>query len=372
MTTPFDAVPADLAAFLENADTVASPALVFRLPIIERNIRRAIDLCGGPDRFRPHVKTHKAEGMVRLQKRHGITKFKCATLAEASLLGHCECEDVLLAYQQFGPGPAGLRELTERYRGTRFHALVDAEEGVDALDAVGFAGGVFIDLDVGMGRTGIAPGRSAAALARRIQSSDALTLSGFQVYDGHRDEATPEERAAAVDEELERALALREMIGEPGLTLVCGGTRSFAAYAALSHAGIECSPGTVFLHDARYARQCPDLPFEPAAVLFGRCISRRDGSITIDVGSKAIAPDSAPEERGVVMGNAGWKPTAQSEEHWVLEGSGELALGEAVLVVPSHVCPTVALHEEALVIDERGVIVDRWMINARGRRWPVV
>ena len=67
----------------EESKDVITPALVYYLDIIKENIKKAVDLAGGPGYLWPHVKTHKMAQMVRLQMEAGITRFKCATIAEA-------------------------------------------------------------------------------------------------------------------------------------------------------------------------------------------------------------------------------------------------------------------------------------------------
>jgi D-serine deaminase-like pyridoxal phosphate-dependent protein len=82
---------------------VLSPSLLLYVDRVEENIRRMIGLAGDASRLRPHIKTHKLPEIVRLQLAHGITRFKCATLAEAEMAALAGAVDVLLAYQPVGP-----------------------------------------------------------------------------------------------------------------------------------------------------------------------------------------------------------------------------------------------------------------------------
>ena len=135
---------------------------------VEENIRRMIAIAGGPERLRPHVKTHKMSEIVRLQLRAGIRRVKCATLAEAEMSARAGAADVLLAQQPVGPKIAKLLALTNRYPATRFSAIVDDRAASarlsDTFAAAGKRLDVLLDLDVGMGRTGIRPGPQAKAL----------------------------------------------------------------------------------------------------------------------------------------------------------------------------------------------------------------
>src|SRR5437660_7630526 len=118
-------------------------------------------MAGAPDRLRPHVKTHKARETVRMELDAGISKHKCATLAEAEMLAGCGVPDVLLAYNLVGPNCGRMARLVKTYPGCRFSVLADHPAAARALSEAMTAAGqrveVLIDIDVGQHRTGIAP-----------------------------------------------------------------------------------------------------------------------------------------------------------------------------------------------------------------------
>src|SRR5947207_15750856 len=86
-----------------NEAEIASPALLIFAERVEENIRKMIRIAGGPERLRPHVKTHKLAPLVRAQLAQGIRKFKCATIAEAEMTAEAGAEDVMLAFPAVGP-----------------------------------------------------------------------------------------------------------------------------------------------------------------------------------------------------------------------------------------------------------------------------
>src|SRR5436305_1565869 len=88
---------------VSNVNEVASPALLVYPDRVRENIQRMLRLAGGPGRLRPHMKTHKLPEVVRMQRALGISKFKCATIAEAEMTAACGAPDVLMAYQAVGP-----------------------------------------------------------------------------------------------------------------------------------------------------------------------------------------------------------------------------------------------------------------------------
>jgi D-threonine aldolase len=150
---------------IQNAEDVSSPALLLYPDRIEENIRRMIRMAGGVERLRPHIKTHKIPEIIRTQLAQGITRFKTATVAESEMVAGCGAPDVLLAYQPVGPNIQRLAQLTRRFPQTRFGVVVDDPGVVDSLSRT-FASSeakldVFLDIDCGMHRTGMAPGPAA-------------------------------------------------------------------------------------------------------------------------------------------------------------------------------------------------------------------
>ncbi len=114
---------------------------------------------------------------------------------------------------------------------------------------------VLLDVDVGQHRTGIAPGPEAVSLYERIARSPGLKPGGLHVYDGHNHIENFAERKATALSQLEPALKLRAALEQQGLAvprLVAGGTPTFPIYARLDLPGLECSPGTLVLHDHGY------------------------------------------------------------------------------------------------------------------------
>lgn len=362
---------------VENAGEIPSPALLIYPDRVEENIRRMIGAAGGTERLRPHMKTNKLPEVVRMHLDRGITRFKCATVAEAEMVAACGGADVLLAYQPVGPNARRLVDLMRMFPGTRFSALVDDEGAARALSAAAVRGGVtidlFLDIDCGMHRTGIAPGDRAASLYRTLVSLPGIVPAGLHAYDGHIRDADPGDRARAC----ERAFApVRELqaslvaAGLPVPALVFGGTPTFRIHAR--HADVQCSPGTTVFWDAGSLRNFPDLDFLPAVLLLTRVVSRpRPDLLCLDLGHKAIASEMAPP-RVELIGLPDAEQVVHSEEHLVVRTTqaAEYPVGRAIFGIPWHVCPTVALHAEAVVVRD-GRAVARWQVVARARALTV-
>src|SRR5262249_17658100 len=174
---------------IADVSDVYSPALIFFADLIRANIAAAVRAVGDPNRLRPHVKTHKTREIVRLGLDAGITKYKCATIAEAEMVAGCGAPDVLLSYPIVGPNCTRMAQLARMFPNTRFSALAEHPRGVEGLSRACSAErvtlDVLLDIDVGQHRTGIAAGPEAAALYEQIHRSPGLRAAGLHTYDGH-------------------------------------------------------------------------------------------------------------------------------------------------------------------------------------------
>jgi D-serine deaminase-like pyridoxal phosphate-dependent protein len=368
--------PTNPAYAIEDTSAVFSPGLIFYKELIERNIRRALEIAGNPSRLRPHVKTHKTRAIVGMELDAGITRHKCATLAEAETLAECGVPDVLLAYNLVGPNCGRMARLVHAYPRCRFSVLADHPAAAQMLSEAMVSAGqeidVLLDVDPGQHRTGIAPGPEAVALYELIGRLPGLRPGGLHFYDGHNHQESLAEREAAVQQQLQPLLALRTMLQEKNLPiprLVLGGTPTFPVYARLDLPGIECAPGTCFLNDHGYGSHFPDLNFTPAALLLTRVISRPTSNrVTLDLGYKAVASDPPAGQRCILLDMPDYRPVLQNEEHFVIETSAaeRFRPGDEILAMPTHICPTCALHRQAYVV-EHGRVTTQWDIVARDR-----
>jgi len=358
-----------------NVAEVDSPALLIYADRAEENVRRMIAIAGGPERLCPHVKTHKLAELVRLQMALDIKKFKCATIAEAEMVADCGGSDVLLAYQPVGPKVQRLIQLIKKFPRTSFSAIADDETAIHALATAAALAGVKIkllmDVDCGMHRCGVAPGPKAFALYRLMASLPGLEASGLHAYDGHVDDKDIAIRTKNCDEAFATVTALRRELSDlPVPRIVAGGTPTFPIHARRPE--VECSPGTCVLWDAQYEASCPDLGFLSAALVLTRVISKPGSNrLCLDLGHKAIAAEK-PHPRVLFLNLPDAKAVTHSEEHLVIETSraDEFAVGDVLYGVPRHVCPTVALHAEAVVV-QNGRAEKKWKIAARDRMLSV-
>jgi D-serine deaminase-like pyridoxal phosphate-dependent protein len=362
---------------IRDTSSIFSPALVFYKDLIRKNIAYAVDTVGDPKRLRPHVKTHKTLELVGLERDAGIVKHKCATLAEAEMLADAGATDVFIAYNMVGPNCRRLARLIRTYPQCRFSVTGDHPAALDTLSHVMAEErqtvDVLLDLDVGQHRTGIAPGPDAAALYEKIARLPGLRPGGLHVYDGHNHQESLAERKQAVMNLLEPVLSLRAALEKKGLPVprvVGGGTPTFPVYAKLDLPGLECSPGTCFLHDQGYGSRYTDMSgFTPAALLLTRVISKPlPTRLTLDLGYKAVASDPPAGKRLTLLDVSQYEAVLQNEEHLVIDtpAAAKYQPGDELFAVPTHICPTCAMHQRAYVV-EGGDVVGTWDIVARDR-----
>ncbi len=360
-------------------DTAAifSPALLFYKDLIRRNIARCLEIAGSADRLRPHVKTHKTREIVRLELAAGITKHKVATIAEADLVASCGVPDVLLAYNLVGPNCGRFVQLLQTYPQCRFSVLCDhpkaARDLSAALAGANLRADVLLDIDVGQHRTGIAPGPEAARLYEQFARLPGLAPGGLHVYDGHNHQEALADRQEAVDRQLGPVLEMRAALEQQRLPvprLVLGGTPTFPVHAKLQLPGVELAPGTCVLHDHGYGSRFADLSgFVPAALLLTRVISRPTPTrVTFDLGYKAVASDPPAGKRLILLDVPEYEAVLQNEEHLVIEtpAAARFQPGDEAFAIPTHICPTCAMHQRAYVI-EGGRLVGTWDIAGRDR-----
>jgi D-serine deaminase-like pyridoxal phosphate-dependent protein len=360
---------------LRDTSELFSPGLLIYRELVRQNLQDMIAMARGAERLRPHVKTHKMAEIVRIAESLGIRKQKCATIAEAEMVAAAGGTDVLLSYPLAGPNLKRFAHLVRGYQGTTFRATVDHPDSARALSAavegLDRTVPVLVDLEIGMGRTGIDPGEPAAELYALVDRLPNLVPDGLHAYDGHIHDSDLDTRRRSAQGGMERALGLRDRLLKRGLNvprMVVGGTPTFPIHAELDLPGVELSPGTIVLQDDGYAKRYPDLPYTPAALLLTRVISHpRPGRLCLDLGHKAVAADpTGPRAR--LLGLEEARSVVHSEEHLVIEipEADRIPIGTPFLAIPTHICPSVALHRRAYVIED-GELVGQWEVTARDR-----
>lgn len=359
---------------INDTSDVISPSLLVYPDRIKKNVQRMIEMAGGTEFLRPHIKTHKMAEIVQMQMDAGIHKFKCATIAEAELLAQCGAKDILLAMQTVGANMYRFFKLQSSYPTSKFSTLVDNPKTLDALSALAKSDNtrieLWMDIDNGMKRTGIPVGNKAAELYKKMVTNTYSIARGFHTYDGHIHHSDIDERQKACDAAFEPVLALKQKLEKIGLgpiEMVAGGSPSFPIHCKRS--GIEVSPGTTLLWDERYGSLFADMDFLHAAILMTRIISiPNKDRLCFDLGHKSIASEmELPRMR--ILGLENSEQIGQSEEHLVVKcaDADVYEVGQEFYAIPMHICPTVAKYDHVLTVEEHQ-ITGTWKVAARNHK----
>ena len=362
----------------EAESRISSPALLYFIDRIKANMNTMLKKVGGDaSRLRPHVKTHKCGAIIRIWAGLGVGKHKCATTKEAEILAQFGATDIMLAFPAVGPTAYALARLAKEWPEVRFSTVVDSSRVLSDIVAAARSTaaklGIFIEMDVGHGRTGLTDVERGLDLARQVVGVPELELRGLHGYDGHLGAVSATERpsmASAVRQRLSDWRKAFEKHGIPVEALVVAGSPSFPHHALEMLPGMELTPGTVVLHDTGYGKHSELADFVPAVAVLTRVVGHPGTHrLTFDCGTKAIACDQPAGARLTLQGLEGAKAVIHNEEHLVVEtpDTSRWPIGMATLAWPVHACPTSAWHDEALVIDSAGNVAAVWPIEARGR-----
>ena len=354
-----------------NINEFDSPAIFIYPARIQNNIDKLLEK-EDRENCRPHVKTNKIAEVCNMMMAAGIRKFKAATIAEAEMLAIIGAPDVLLAYPPSAPKIKRLIRLIQKYPSSRFSCLADNAANVQTLsslfDAANLTAEVYIDLNLGMNRTGVHP-ENAMKLCRQILPLSAIRVIGLHAYDGHIKDHDFEIRSENCHRAFAPVMTLKkelENIAGRSLTLIAGGTPTCLIHAAAGDR--ECSPGTFIFWDKGYSENLSEQPFEWAAVVICRVISiPAPDMICVDLGYKAVAAEN-PQPRVYFLNAPEAIPAAHSEEHLVLKvpDAGQFRTGDVLYGIPSHICPTVALYEKVYTV-ENNQVTGAWKVIARDR-----
>ena len=360
---------------IKNIEEIDTPALLIYKDRAKQNIEKAIALVHSVEQLRPHVKTHKLLEISTMMMESGIHKFKCATIAEAEMLGMAKAKDVLIAFPMVGPKIKRLQALKQKYSNTKFSCLIDNIDTAKDLsdEFINDKTDVYIDLNVGMNRTGISSD-NALNLYKNALNLSGINIIGIHAYDGHIHDSDVLQRKHKADKVFQLISLVQleiEKFAEKKLKIVVGGSPTFSIHA-LAHEDVEVSPGTFIFWDAGYKETMPDFDFLWAGIIATRIISIiNETNLCLDLGHKSIAAEN-PLPRIKFLSNDEIIPISQSEEHLVVqvENTDKYAVGDVWYGVPIHICPTVALHKEVQIV-ENNTVIDAWKVIARDRKITV-
>ncbi len=367
-----------MRALIPDIDT---PALVVDLAVMEANIdgmsavarRRGV-------RLRPHTKTHKSPWIARRQLEAGASGITVAKLGEAEVMVEAGIRDILIAYPIVGERK--LERLASLGAVADVKVSLDSLEAAEGVSQVGRRLGrrvpIYLEVDTGLHRVGVPPGRAAVELARAIARLSGVEIVAVTTHGGHVGAAETEAALEAASRAqagtlVETAEAIRAA-GIPVADVSPGSTLS--ARFDLDTPGVtEVRPGTYVFNDANTVRRWSASLESCAAFVLTTVVSRpAPDRAVVDAGSKTFSSDrpAGGEEQGygIVEGRPDLVLARLTEEHGVLRVAGpspDLRIGDRLAIVPNHICTAVNLADVLYGVRE-GRVVSEIAVAGRGKR----
>ena len=341
-----------------------TPALVLDWPTANRNIERAAAFVENKQvRLRPHFKNHKRVALAHKQlAAGGCVGMTAATIFEAIALVDGGIEDVLIANQVVSA--TSIEHLVKLAERAKIRVAIDnadnAKAIAEAAQSRGTVVGVLIEVDIGMGRCGVAPGEAAVTLAEQIASFEGIRIDGLQAYEGHAvGILDTNERESVAISSMEKAIDTKRQLEAAGqeCRIISGaGTGSFRATGTLEDVS-ELQIGSYVTMDWSYKERVGD-QFDVALTVLANVISVNGDNLVLNAGVKSIGHEMGPPKlRDYSQAEI---PSFGSEEHTSVHFPGhKLKVGDFVHVIPSHCCMTCSLHLDMFVYEGENII-DTW------------
>lgn len=362
---------------LKSVAELPTPALVIDAAIVRRNSERLARYARQHHLgVRPHTKTHKSRVLATLQLAAGAIGLTVAKVGEAEQLKY-PAGDLLMAY----PAVDAIRceRLAKLAHEATIRVAVDSVTAVAALAAAAQTShstiGLLVDVDVGMGRTGVATAAEALALAQVIAEIRGVRLDGIMCYPGHIWAAADQQAPLLflVATKLEETIALWAKHGlQAGI--VSGGSTPTAFQSHLVKPYTEIRPGTYLFNDLNTVRGGYCALDDCAARIVCTVVSDAvKHQVVIDGGTKTFTSDLCLPARdsghGFIVEYPEAKLTRLSEEHGQVDISQcerRPKVGERVTVIPNHICPCVNLQDVMWWLEPGGT-VQPLTVDARGK-----
>jgi len=349
-----------------------TPALLVDLDTFERNIARIVETCRQHDvGWRPHIKAHKSPDIAKLQLAAGAIGITCAKLGEAEVMTNAGIRDILIANQIVGP--IKIARLMRLLGKADVIVLVDNPQNITELDQAARERTarlkVAIEVNVGMNRAGVEPGKPTLALASVIAACANLELVGLMTWEAHAVAiGDPSEKAKVVADAIKPLLATAQACRQAGHTISmisCGGTGTFP-YCVHQPGVTEVEVGGAIFSDMRYrTKYHVDFPF--ALTMLTTVTSRpTERRIVIDAGKKAMSSDAA------LPSPIGLPEIAEmrfSAEHTTIDltlPSEAPHVADQLELIVGYSDTTIHLHETILGM-RAGRVECVWPVAARGK-----
>ncbi|MFX0101470.1 MAG: alanine racemase [Candidatus Hodarchaeota archaeon] len=353
-------------------EMVSTPSLIVHQEKMMRNIETMAKVArDGKVNLRPHVKTHKCPEIAKLQLEAGAGGICVAAVGEAEVFASHGCDDILIANQVVETHK--MQRMIDLAGKVKLRACVDSVKNIKDLNALANKAGikleVLLDIDVGMGRTGVLPGAPSLEMANFVKDAPFLELVGFQVYEGHLNYLLDfDEKKTQTHDCMKLVVDTRDLLNDNDFEIdyiTASGTSTSSISS--QYPGItEIQPGTYIFSDVHTQDRCPE--YEIALTILSTVNNKVGKNMyTLDMGSKSVATaDGKPELRDYPSS----KMQMLNEEHGQFRAKkgDTFEIGQKIELVPAHVCPTCNLYDHYNVIKD-GEFIGKWNIEARGKNY---
>lgn len=358
-----------------------TPCLVLDKELLTKNIATLQQEVNQKHKsLRPHVKTHKCSEICKLQITAGAAGIAAAKVSEAMVLAKQGFKNTLIT----SPVVTELKIknlITCLQQDPELTVIVDNLENAYALNAAAQEFNlhlrVLIDLDPGVGRTGIAP-HHVLSFAKELQKFKHLTLAGIQCYAGNLQHISDyQQRRAASTLIMQKAgECMKQLLaaGLPCKILTGSGTGTYDIDLQIPEV-TEVQPGSYTVMDHEYysigSENHPTHydKYLPAMTLLTSIISvNHDTHVTCDAGWKALyATATKPKvlhPHGYAYDWGGF-----GDEHGKITAIDNIELpklGDRLELMVAHCDPTINMFDVFYVV-ENDMVVDIWPIDMRGK-----
>lgn len=361
---------------LENTQ-IETPAVQIDLDLLDLHLRNAAERAKAHGiRLRPHTKTHKSVWIAGEQLRYGAAGITVAKLGEAEVMAAAGIQDILIAFPLYGA--AKMKRLAKLLESCKITLSVDHLTIAEGLSELGVSLDrripLYVDVDTGLGRCGLEPGKPTAELAARISQLPGVEVTGLMTHSGHAYGCnTEEELRQAARHEAESLLYTQKLLKEMGVNVpeVSVGSTPTSFFPEEQQGVTEMRPGAyVFGDRSQFLLGVIDRK-DVAMTVKATVISLpRPGVAIIDAGSKTFSSD----RNRTLPGFGEWVENPEvyveklSEEHGNLhvpEGV-KLEIGQELSFIPNHCCTVTNLQDQLFGV-RNGRLERMINVDARGK-----
>ncbi len=202
---------------------VPTPALLLDIEKAYENIERMASFAREIGcNLRPHIKTHKLPFLAHQQIRFGAIGITCAKLSEAEVFLYSGIRDILIANEIVEAEK--IRKLARLADLGHIMVCIDNFKNATELNEAAKEAGrkyldILIEVNVGLNRCCVLPGKPALELAGRISKLKHLRLIGVMGYEGALYEMPQQERLRICEERNSRLSETALLLKKEGFNI---------------------------------------------------------------------------------------------------------------------------------------------------------